>query len=191
MLCCRCTPLTPLGLIINGHPCLAVLPLSCYLCGDTIIALPSPHLVWSGAIIPLPLPCWCHCHIHTAAVIIGLSPCHLCGRIFPCLRHIPSCCSCQCWCQQCNSKPPALMSLMTSFHPVWYTSVPDFPKNNIFSVVPYSTLQLVCNSSKKNLILQTLECKKGVCYMELFWVYILANIGLFSLICFVTSFFHL
>ncbi len=48
----------------------------------------------------------------------------------------------------------------TSFHPVRYTSVPDYPKNNIFSVVPYSTLQLVCNSSKKKLILQTLECKK-------------------------------
>jgi hypothetical protein len=48
----------------------------------------------------------------------------------------------------------------TSFHPVWYTSILDFPKNYIFSVVLYSTLQLVCNSSKKKLILQTLECKK-------------------------------
>ncbi len=48
----------------------------------------------------------------------------------------------------------------TSFHPVWYTSVPDYPKNDIFSVLPYSTLQLVCNSSKKKLILQTLDCKK-------------------------------
>ncbi len=39
--------------------------------------------------------------------------------------------------------------IMTDFHPVWYTSVLDCPKTNIFSVVPYSTLQLVCNSSKK------------------------------------------
>jgi hypothetical protein len=40
---------------------------------------------------------------------------------------------------------------LISFHPVWYTSVPDFPKNNIFSVVLHSLLQLVCNCSKKNL----------------------------------------
>jgi hypothetical protein len=44
----------------------------------------------------------------------------------------------------------------TKFHPVWSTFVPGSPKNNILSVVPYSTLQLVCNSSKKKLILQTL-----------------------------------
>ncbi len=30
------------------------------------------------------------------------------------------------------------------FHPVWSTFVPGSPKNNILSVVPYSTLQLVC-----------------------------------------------
>ena len=50
--------------------------------------------------------------------------------------------------------------IMTDFHPVWCTSVLDCPKTNIFSVVPYSMLQLVCNSSKKKLILQTLESKK-------------------------------
>ncbi len=37
---------------------------------------------------------------------------------------------------------------LTKFHPVWSTFVPGSPKNNILSVVPYSTLQLVCNSSK-------------------------------------------
>jgi hypothetical protein len=44
-----------------------------------------------------------------------------------------------------------VVTWLTKFHPVWSTFVPGSPKNNISSVVPYSTLQLVCNSSKKNL----------------------------------------
>ncbi len=48
----------------------------------------------------------------------------------------------------------------TGFQPVWYSAVPDCPQKNILSVVPYSTIQLVRNSSKKYLFLQTLECKK-------------------------------
>ncbi len=49
---------------------------------------------------------------------------------------------------------------MTGFHPVWYSSVPDYPKKNMLSVVPYNRIQLVHNSSKKNFFLQTLVCKK-------------------------------
>ncbi len=60
----------------------------------------------------------------------------------------------------CGSSFAAAVLRQTGFHPVWYSSVPDCPPKNILSVVPYSTIQLVCNSSKKNLFLQTLECKK-------------------------------
>jgi hypothetical protein len=57
--------------------------LPCHLCGDAIVALPLPHLCWSGTIIPspLPLPCQCYCHICTTAAITGLSPCHCCQRM--------------------------------------------------------------------------------------------------------------
>jgi hypothetical protein len=51
------------------------------------------------------------------------------------------------FCQRCKAHG---RPFMTKFHPVWSTFVPGSPKNNILSVIPHSTLQLVCNSSKKN-----------------------------------------
>ncbi len=85
----------------------------------------------------------------------------------------PSCSPCSRLMQKGRRKPVSLRSvrnvtmtpmtvpivnrkLGTKFHPVWSTFAPGSLKNNISSVVPYSTLQLVCNSSKKKLILQTL-----------------------------------
>ncbi len=41
------------------------------------------------------------------------------------------------------------------------------------------------------MLLRVLRYLYGVCYMSPFWKYRLANLGLFSLICFVTSFSHL
>ncbi len=41
----------------------------------------------------------------------------------------------------------ALREITTSFHSVWYTSLPDCPPKNIVSVLPYSMVQLAINSS--------------------------------------------
>ncbi len=72
----HCTPLAPPLLIIDGRHGLAILPLPCHFCGDTIVASPLPCLCWSGTIVPWPLPRRHYCGICTAAATICLSPCH-------------------------------------------------------------------------------------------------------------------
>ncbi len=84
-LLCHCTLFAPPALIIDGRPHLAVFPLPCHFCCDTIIALPFPCLCWSGAIVPSPLPHWGNHHIRTTATAttagICLSCCHCCQHM--------------------------------------------------------------------------------------------------------------
>ncbi len=65
------------------------------------------------------------------------------------------------------SKQTKMATSATGIQGDWFSSCvvqlcTGLSQKNIFSVVPYSMIQLVRNSSKKNLFLQTLVCKKSL-----------------------------
>jgi hypothetical protein len=87
------------------------------------------------------------------------------GSVAPCAKtnRLPGCC------HQNHMGGPFFMGLASLWNAPtridWFSSCvvqlcTGLSQKNILSVEPYSTIQLVHNSSKKNLFLQTLECKK-------------------------------